>query len=307
MFLFRASRILGNLWGGISLELYMSICPNTVGALYPCTSLWRVALGLQQPAVLPLVGSVGSGRCGKSGHTKQYCGPWKATSTAPLPALGLHWTRNAQYHCGWHRSLQCVCAGVRPACVCLACLASRVCGHIGRSTQRIRSIAHAPGRSGCLGAWGRWATRVPFPSMSVTIEVWACLDWLLTGYDYSTKVCRASLVMDFWYQSAVVYMHVTWLIPRIVVLGWVTTRIVLLGFTYFRRELESPCQLYISLSTEDQVLELGLLEQSPSSFYTGEPSLSVTSESFILQLKWRSPLRLVYQTILCPGSVLPRC
>ena len=32
---------------------------------------------------------------------------------------------------------------------------------------------------------------------AVTIGVQACPDRLLTGYDYSTKVCRALLVMDF--------------------------------------------------------------------------------------------------------------
>ena len=36
------------------------------------------------------------------------------------------------------------------------------------------------------------------------IEVQACLDRLLTGNDYSTKVCHMLLVMDFWYQSVVV-------------------------------------------------------------------------------------------------------
>ena len=36
------------------------------------------------------------------------------------------------------------------------------------------------------------------------IGVWACLDQLLTGYDYSIEVCGVSLVMDLWYQSAVV-------------------------------------------------------------------------------------------------------
>ena len=36
------------------------------------------------------------------------------------------------------------------------------------------------------------------------IRVQACLDQLLTGYDYSTKVCHMLLVMDFWYQSVVV-------------------------------------------------------------------------------------------------------
>ena len=38
----------------------------------------------------------------------------------------------------------------------------------------------------------------------VTIEVQACPDWLHIGYDYSTKVCHELLVMDFWYQSAIV-------------------------------------------------------------------------------------------------------
>ena len=99
---------------------------------------------------------------------------------------------------------------------------------------------------------------------------------------------------------------IAWLIPRIVVLGWVISRIVVLGFVYFREKLESSHQVYINLSTEDQVLVLGLLEPSQLLFYTRESSLSVTFESFLLQSKWCHPLRLVYQTILCPGSVLPR-
>ena len=33
-------------------------------------------------------------------------------------------------------------------------------------------------------------------SYDVTIGVWACPDQLLTGYDYSTKVCHVLLVMD---------------------------------------------------------------------------------------------------------------
>ena len=49
-------------------------------------------------------------------------------------------------------------------------------------------------------------------------------------------------------------MYDTWLTPRITVLGWVIARIVVLGFGYFREELENLCQLYIDLSTEDQVL-----------------------------------------------------
>ena len=32
--------------------------------------------------------------------------------------------------------------------------------------------------------------------MCVTIGVWACPDRLLTGYDYTTKVCLVVLVMD---------------------------------------------------------------------------------------------------------------
>ena len=28
------------------------------------------------------------------------------------------------------------------------------------------------------------------------IEVWACLDHLLTGYDYGIKMCLALLIMD---------------------------------------------------------------------------------------------------------------
>ena len=33
-------------------------------------------------------------------------------------------------------------------------------------------------------------------SPHVMIWVWACLDQLLTGYDYGTKVCHSVLVMD---------------------------------------------------------------------------------------------------------------
>ena len=44
---------------------------------------------------------------------------------------------------------------------------------------------------------------------------------------------------------------IAWLICRIVVLGLVITRIAILGFAYFKKELESPRQLYINLSTED--------------------------------------------------------
>ena len=83
---------------------------------------------------------------------------------------------------------------------------------------------------------------------------------------------------------------IAWLIPRIDVLGWVITRIAVLGFAYFRKELESPCQLYINLSTEDQVPQLDLLEPSPLSFCTRESSLSVTFESLLLQSKVGSPL-----------------
>ena len=146
--------------------------------------------------------------------------------------------------------------------------------------------------------------------LCVMIRVWVCPDQLLTGYNYSTKMCYTLLVMDFWYQSAVV-SHVqynTWLIPRIVVLGWVITRIAVLGFTYFREELESPCQVYINLSTEDQVLQLGLLGQSPSLFYTRKSSLSVAFESFVLLSKWYHPLwlsvpvHLYIQVPSCPGA-----
>ena len=55
-------------------------------------------------------------------------------------------------------------------------------------------------------------------------------------------------------------------------------------------ELQSPQQLYINPSTEDQSPQLGLLEPSPYSFYTRESSLSVTFESFFLQFKWCRPL-----------------
>ena len=36
-----------------------------------------------------------------------------------------------------------------------------------------------------------------FSMPCVMIGVQACSDWLLTGYDYSTKVCHVLLVMDF--------------------------------------------------------------------------------------------------------------
>ena len=70
-------------------------------------------------------------------------------------------------------------------------------------------------RMSCLhkGAWVpgvRYLSRCPHPeyrvhailASSVTIGVRVYPDWLLTGYDYSTKVCHALLVINFWYQSA---------------------------------------------------------------------------------------------------------
>ena len=68
------------------------------------------------------------------------------------------------------------------------------------------------------------------------------------------KVCHNVLVMDSCISQREYHMYDTWLTPRITVLGWVITRIEVLGFGYFREELKSPCQLYIDLSTEDQVL-----------------------------------------------------
>ena len=53
---------------------------------------------------------------------------------------------------------------------------------------------------------------------------------------------------------------------------------MVLGFVYFREGLESSQQLYISLSTEDQVPQLGLLEPSPSLLCTRESSLSVVKK-----------------------------
>ena len=73
--------------------------------------------------------------------------------------------------------------------------------------------------------------------MCVTIGVWACPDRLLTGYDYTTKVCLVVLVMDSVISQQEYHMYELWLTPRIVVLGWVITRIVVLGFVYFREEL----------------------------------------------------------------------
>ena len=46
------------------------------------------------------------------------------------------------------------------------------------------------GMGNARGQGGSWM------ACGVTIEVWACLDWLLTSYDYSTKVCLVLLVMD---------------------------------------------------------------------------------------------------------------
>ena len=46
------------------------------------------------------------------------------------------------------------------------------------------------------------------------------------------------------------HIYDIWLIPRIVVLGWVITRVTVLGLWYLREELESPHQLYKNSSTE---------------------------------------------------------